>query len=230
MIDTHTHLLPGVDDGVQNVEEALKILKTLSEEGVKGVCLTPHYAVMRGFFEGKAFYRERFDAFKSEAEKAGIEMQLYLGSEIDEYDEMETLVGKAHTLNGSAYALIDFGMRKADIAEIAYTLSIKGYRTVVAHPERYRYMKLSDWKRVRKDGGLLQLSAAHLIKKGSKRSQKMACDLLKEDMVDLVASDIHDERGVHDMKKAFKVVQKKMGRDTALRLFDSVPRKVLGIE
>lgn len=230
MIDTHSHLLPAVDDGVQNEEDALKVLKTYSDDGVKGVCLTPHYALLRGFHEEKAFYESRFESLKKAVKDAGIEIKLYLGSEIDEYDNLEGLIQKSHTLNGSNYVLIDFGMRKAEIEEIAYTLKMKGYHTVVAHPERYRYMDLSAWKRVRKEGALLQVSASHLIKEGSKRSQKVALEFLKEDMIDLVASDIHSPMDAHAMAKAYKFVKKKKDEATAERLFVTVPKKVLGIE
>ncbi|MFW6299098.1 MAG: tyrosine-protein phosphatase [Bacillota bacterium] len=230
MIDTHSHLLPGVDDGVQNEEDALAILKAYSKDGVKGVCLTPHYALLRGFHEEKAYYETRFEALKKQVKAAGIEIDLYLGSEIDEYDNLEAIIEKSHTMNNTHYVLIDFGMRKAEIEEVVYTLKMKGYQTVVAHPERYRYMNIEAWKKVRNEGGLLQVSAAHLIKEGSKRSQKMAMELFKEDMIDLVASDIHHPDYAKSMVKAYKFVKKKKDKATADRLFDTTPKKVLGIE
>lgn len=229
MIDTHTHILPAVDDGVQNIDDALTMLKKLKETGVEAVCLTPHYALLRGFHEKKTFYEARFEALNTSVKEAGIGIELYLGSEIDEYDELEHLIEQAHTLNGTRHVLIDFGMRKTQIDEIVYTLKMKGYETVVAHPERYRYMTLGDWRKVRREGGLLQVSASHLIKEGSKSSQKMACDLLKEDLIDLVASDIHSLTHTHVMKKAYTHVKKKKDIKTADRLFVETPKKVLGI-
>ena len=230
MIDTHAHILPAVDDGVQNMEDALDMLRKLKESGVEAVCLTPHYALLRGFHEDKGFYRERFDLLQSRTKAEEIGIDLYLGSEIDEYDGLENLIEKAHTLNGTRFVLIDFGMRKAQIDEIVYTLKVKGYETVVAHPERYRYMTLKDWRQVKREGGLLQVSASHLIKEGSKTSQKMAGDLLKAGLVDLVASDIHSIRHAHVMKKAYVHVKKKLDKKTADRLFIETPKKVLGLE
>lgn len=230
MIDTHTHIMPAVDDGVQNIDDALIMLKKLRDEGVEAVCLTPHYALLRGFHEEKPFYEARFETLQSRVREAEIGIELYLGSEIDEYDGLEDLIEQAHTLNGTHHVLIDFGMRRAQIDEIVYTLRMRGYETVVAHPERYRYMTLKDWRKVRREGGLLQVSASHLIKEGSKSSQKMACDLLKADLIDLVASDIHSARYAHAMKKAYNHVKKKKGARTADRLFIETPKKVLGIE
>ncbi|MFW6298846.1 MAG: tyrosine-protein phosphatase [Bacillota bacterium] len=230
MIDTHSHLLPAVDDGIQNEEDTLKVLKAYSEDGVKGVCLTPHYALLRGFHEDKAYYESRFEALKKTVKDAGIEIDLYLGSEIDEYDNLESLIKQAHTMNGTEYVLIDFGMRHAEIDEIVYTLKMKGYCTIIAHPERYRYMDHSAWKKVRKEGGLLQVSASHLIKEGSKHSQKVALDFLKDDMIDLVASDIHNPVDSHALAKAYKFVKKKKDKATAERLFVTTPKKVLGVE
>ena len=230
MIDTHTHILPGVDDGIQSEEDALSLLKAYSENGVDAVCLTPHFAVLRGYSEDKHFYETRFNDLKNKVDKAGIPIDIYLGSEIDEYDQLDRIIEQTHTMNGSKYVLIDFGMRKAEIEEIVYTLRMKGYHTVVAHPERYRYMDLSAWKKVRKEGALLQVSASHLIKEGSKRSQKVASELLKEDMIDLVASDIHKLDDANVMTKAYKHVKKKKDGMTAKRLFVTTPKTVLGIE
>lgn len=229
MFDTHTHIIPGVDDGVQNMDEALAILKGYEKDGIKGVCLTPHFAMLRGFYEDKAFYETKFDALKHAVKEEGLEIELYLGSEIDEYDNLEALIERAHTLNGTQYVLIDFGMRHANIDEIVYTLSMKGYKTVIAHPERYRYMSLKDWKHIKKQGALMQVSANHLNKGGGKKSQKMALALLKEDMIDLIASDLHAIKHIHSMKKAYKFVAKKKGELMAEKLFVQNPKRILGL-
>jgi protein-tyrosine phosphatase len=229
MFDTHTHIIPGVDDGVQNMDEALAILKGYEKDGVKGVCLTPHFALLRGFYEDKGFYEEHFEKLKAAVREEGIDMALYLGSEIDEYDDLDGLISKAHTMNNTNHVLVDFGMREARIDEVVYTLKMKGYNTVVAHAERYHYMTLSDWKRVKKEGALLQVNARHLLKGGGKRSQKMAAILLKEGMVDLIASDIHAIKHIHTMKKAYRTVAKKKDKATAERLFVENPKRILGL-
>ncbi len=229
MFDTHTHIIPGVDDGVQNMDEALAILKGYEKDGVKGVCLTPHFAMLRGFYEEKTFYEKHFDLLKQAVKDEGIDIELYLGSEIDEYDEMDGLIKHAHTLNGTEYVLVDFGMREARIDEIVYTLNMKGYKTVIAHPERYHYMSLNDWKRVKKEGGILQVVAKHFLKGGGKKSQKMALTLLKENMVDLIASDIHAIKHIHTMKKAYKFIAKKKDEALARKLFIENPKRILGL-
>ena len=229
MYDTHTHIIPAVDDGVQNMDEALAILKGYEKDGVKGVCLTPHFAMLRGFYEDQAYYEEHFEALKEAVKSRGIDIDLYLGSEIDEYDHLEKIIENAHTLNGTKYVLIDFGMREARIDEIVYTLKMKGFKTVVAHAERYHYMTLKDWKRVKKEGGLLQANAKHFLKGGGKRSQKMAMTLLKEEMIDLVASDIHEIKNVHTMKKAYKMIAKKKDEAFANKLFVENPKRILGL-
>ena len=229
MYDTHAHIITSVDDGVQNMDEALVILKGYEKDGIKGVCLTPHFAMLRGFYENKQFYETHFEQLKQAAQDEGVDIDLYLGSEIDEYDHLSDLVDKAHTLNNTNYVLIDFGMREARIDEIVYTLKMKGYNTVVAHPERYHYMSLGDWKRVKKEGGLLQVVAKHVLKGGGKKSQKMALTLLKEGMIDMIASDIHTIKHIHSMKKAYKFIAKKKNETFAKKLFVDNPRKILGL-
>ena len=229
MYDTHSHIIPGVDDGVQNMDEALAILKGYEKDGVKGVCLTPHFAMLRGFYEDKAYYEKHFETLKQAASDEGIGIDLYLGSEIDEYDNMEKNIENAHTYNGSSYVLVDFGMREARIDEIVYTLKMKGYNTVVAHAERYHYMTLNDWKRVKKEGAVIQVNARHFLKGGGKRSQKMALTLLKENMIDLIASDIHAIKHIHSMKKAYKFIAKKKSEALANKLFVENPKRILGL-
>ncbi len=219
IIDTHTHILPGVDDGIQKEKDALEALRVLAKTGVTDCFLTPHVAKKRGFDHDKAFLEERFRAFKALAEKAGIPVRLHLGSEVDKCEDFYETVVNAPSLNKTDYVLLDFGMEEADIEELVYTFRVKGKQVVVAHPERFSYMDVHDWEKVRKEGGILQLTAKHILKKGRRPFNKRARKLLKKGLCDLVASDLHNVEGANLMKEAYDYVLRKKGEEFAKKVF-----------
>ncbi len=227
MIDTHNHILPGVDDGAQSYDESLEMLKALEEHGVNKVMLTPHYAPLRGFHKSHSDLLIVFNELKRKMFETSLNIEIFLGSEVDFSKTIENDLLVAPTLNETNAVLIDFGYGSPDIEEAVYELSLKGYKIVIAHPERYRNTSIATWKRIRKQGGLLQVSAKHLIKRGSKSAQKQAIAFLKADMIDLVATDLHDIKDADTMKKAFKKIQKKKSLETAQRLFYKTPNQII---
>ncbi len=219
MIDTHTHILPGVDDGVEDYEEALEALEAMEKAGISHVFATPHFSTWRSFMESYETYHERLETLREKATEAGIGVKLYIGSEIDESDELFEFIDQAPSLNGTPYILVDFMMRDADIEEIAYELKLYDYVLIIAHPERYPDVSLEAWEEVKAQGALLQVTAKHLIKKGQPQFNRLARKLLKEDLVDLVASDLHSPRHARTMKKAYDYVKRKKGKKVADALF-----------
>jgi protein-tyrosine phosphatase len=214
MIDVHTHIMPNVDDGAKSLEESLKLLNGLSQTGVTHVFLTPHVAKKRGYFETKETFTDHFNAL-CDAAKA-IPIKLLLGSEVDESDDLIDVLSTAHTMNESNFVLIDFGMRKCDIEDVVYECQIKGYKVIVAHPERYFYTSMDVLRRLKKQGAYFQVSAPHLIKLGHKDAQKKAKQLLNENLIDFIGSDIHrDGIVMNAMEKAYKVIEKKKGQAVA---------------
>ncbi len=219
MIDIHTHLMPGVDDGVKTVEEALECLKAMEENGVEAVFLTPHVAKKRRYYKLDVFH-ERFALIQEalKAEKRSI--NVYLGSEIDESDGLFEDIEKAPSMNGTNVYMIDYGMREANIEESIYECLVRGVHVIVAHPERLDYLDFKRLKAIKAEGALFQVSAPHLIKMGDRRAQKMARKLLKEDLIDFVASDTHSSHNRMDiMAKAYRYVKKKKGADVAHKIF-----------
>ena len=120
-------------------------------------------------------------------------------------------------------------MREANITEVIYELRLKDYRVIIAHAERYAYVSLDDIRQFRKEGALIQVNAKHFLKQGSKEAQKLTMKLLKHDLIDIVASDMHQKENLMDLKKAYAFVIKKKNEETATRLFSTTPRRVLGI-
>jgi|LGOV01.1.fsa_nt_gb protein-tyrosine phosphatase len=194
MLDMHCHLLPGVDDGCDTFEQSIEMIKKAISVGITDIIITPHYAPLRGYVVASNLIKDRFDELLDVVKKERLNINLYLGREIDEIEDIEVLLnnGEIETLNNTKFVLIDFGMQKADIDEYCYGLIINGYKPIIAHPERYNYVSSTDdyhqWK---KTGALIQINATSLLKSRNKKTRANAKYLLKNGLVDFIASDCH---------------------------------------
>ena len=189
MIDIHCHILYGVDDGSKNLDMSLAMLKKEKDSGVSLVYLTPH--------QGKdnltgPMLKERYQSFLSEVREKGIDMDIRLGAEIYYYPglKQDLISGKALTMDDSKYVLVEFSTRtETNISEIIYELSVAGYKPIVAHIERYPYLKKQDYFDIKEAGALIQINSGSFKHFSSRGIIKY---LLKNDLVDYVASDCHD--------------------------------------
>lgn len=120
-------------------------------------------------------------------------VKLFLGAEIYYYPEMIRGLddGTLLTLDGSKYVLVEFSTRqKTDVADAVYELALAGYRPIVAHAERYDYLRKDDFFAIKENGGLIQINADSVRYSYERRLLKY---LLKNDLVDCIASDCHDD-------------------------------------
>ena len=157
MIDIHSHILPGVDDGAQDPEVARRMAERYREAGVAEVVCTPH---MDAEHRDPAPLREAFAAFQETMRP--VPVRFYLGSEIYYYPGMadDLAAGKLLPFGESRTVLVEFSTRQeTEIADIVYDLGVAGYRPIVAHIERYWYLKKEDYFLTRESGGRIQINA-----------------------------------------------------------------------
>lgn len=190
--DWHSHILPGVDDGVQTIEEALEILRLYEELGVKSVWLTPH--VMEETPNTTAHLRERFAELQ--AAYSG-PITLHLAAE-NMFDNLfEERLGKNDLLplgeNGD-HLLVEtsYFSPPMGLSNILLRIKAKGYYPVLAHPERYIYMGKSDYRQLKDMGVKFQLNLFSLIGAYGTVIRKKAVWLMKDGFYDLVGSDTHN--------------------------------------
>lgn len=230
MIDIHSHILFGVDDGCKTIEDSLSMIEASIKVGVTDLILTPHYSFRRNYTVSYNKVEENFIFLKEEVSKKGLKINLFLGSEIDETSDICTFIkkGMCHTMNNSKYVLLDFGTRKADIDDICYEFMVQGYKPIIAHPERYVYINgIEEIKKWKKTGALIQINASSLFSSGKVKKQTML--LLKNKLVDIISSDTHRNiKTIDYFSKAFIYIEKKYGKDAAKRMFISKPQLIIG--
>lgn len=189
--DWHSHILPGVDDGVKTMAESLKVLEEFEQTGIKEVWLTPH--IMEDYPNEIQDLKSRYEELKS-LWKGNVEIKLasenMLDSLFEERLEKNDFLpigddGK-HLLVETSYYTPPYGMD-----EMLVETRMKGYFIILAHPERYRYMGEKDYKALKEKGILFQLNLFSLIGAYGEEARKKAEWLLSMRMVDLFGTDLH---------------------------------------
>ena len=189
--DWHCHILPGVDDGVQSMDESLQILAEYERLGVKEVWLTPH--IMEDIPNTTEKLRERFIELRTAYQGS---VALHLASEnmldnlFEERLEKNDLlpIGKdgKHLLVETSYFNPPMGLNN-----ILLRIKAKGYYPVLAHPERYLYMSENDYLRLKSMNIQFQLNLFSLFGLYGKEVQKRAKTLQKQEMYNYIGTDLH---------------------------------------
>lgn len=233
MIDIHSHILPGVDDGSKDMEMSINMLRFAEKKGTKTMVATPHY--IRGRYENtydKAFtsYKE----LKGHAKALGIKVEILLGQEImlDKYSLKLCKEKKLRGINGTSYMLIEFPMGKlpTDALDLIYELRLLNIKPIIAHPERYEYIYESPItiNEFIDEGCIFQINAGSLQGFFGKKVKSCAKLLVREGLVSCIASDAHSLgrrspgliEGFREAAILDKDIGKKVSRNLELLLLD----------
>ena len=190
MIDIHSHLLPGVDDGSPSVEASLPVLERFAADGVEVLVCTPH---LNASEVEDAPYERHVEILESLQARAPAKPRLALGWEIM-LDEPGVDLSASHlSLGGSSAVLVEFprGSIPVQAARELTRLSMSGVVPVLAHPERYHGCTPDAVRSWRAAGAVMQVDAMMLL--GTGRGCDVARALLAEGLVDLLASDNHGD-------------------------------------
>lgn len=198
MVDLHTHILPGLDDGSGNLKDSLDMADLALEGGVDRLVATPHSNQL-GRFEN--FYSEQleehFRRFQCALEEAGIPLSVYLGMEIFASDDMEDKIrdGSLISLNRSRYYLVEFAFDEEPgrIGDCLEQIFAADGVPLIAHPERYYcvqdYPVLAyEWLRM---GCYTQINKGSLFGRFGRHAARTARVMLENRLVTCVASDAH---------------------------------------
>ena len=190
-IDHHSHLLPGVDDGVQSMDDTLEILANFEVQGVSELWLTPH--VMEDIPNSSEGLKRHFVRLKAEY-KGCIKLNLAAEYMLDAL--FETRLADDDILPIGEYGnhiLVETSCFNPPMGlyDSLARIKSKGYFPVLAHPERYLYMENSDYRKLKNMGVKFQLNWASLAGRYGRIEQKKAEWLVEKNMYDVVGSDTH---------------------------------------
>ena len=215
MIDWHSHILPGMDDGSKDVAESISMLQMQAAQGIETVIATPHFyandETVSSFVERRL---QAYESVKSQLPEGA--PRILLGAEVRYYQgisRMEDL--KDLRIEGSKLLLLEMPMSvwtEYMIRELIEMSGKSSVRIVLAHVERYwRLQKQSVWDRISESGILMQVNGSFFTTLGSRRK---AISLLEEGRVQFLGSDCHNlTTRSPQLGKAIEVIRRKFGDD-----------------
>lgn len=236
-IDMHCHIIPHVDDGAKNSNQALNMITQAYESGFRAMIATPHYEVGR-YEANKEEIEKYYDKLKSLVEENLSDFKIYIGNEIFfSYGVVEKLnEGQIFTLAGSNYVLVEFSPNDSFsyIKKSLYEIISGGYAPILAHTERYEEVMESELKNVEKlvDAGvLIQINASTLAGNMGIGIRRKVVKLIKNNLVHFISTDCHsDGRRSPNLTECLKYLQKKTDDETINRLLRDNAMKIINNE
>lgn len=195
--DIHSHILPSLDDGADDINMSIDILRGMVSLGYQKIWTTPHISYL--FPNNKETIRHSFSIIQEEIEKEGIDIELGFAAEymfddnfVNHLYKQEDLI----TLPGN-HLLIEFPMFSEPVVfykDVIFDLQLRGYNLILAHPERYLYLynnSLSRYEELKQMGLAFQTNLLSFSGYYGKSAKKVAEKLAEKGKIDFLATDIH---------------------------------------
>lgn len=225
LFDMHNHILFGVDDGAKTMEDSISLIKIAYDDGIRGLVLTPHCHPKRGMAHYSAIV-ENFNELVDVVKHRFPDMKLFLGREVyyrSDVLETHSSMDKYLMVNTSCM-LMEFStsVDEGYVRKSVYNVMCAGYQPIIAHVERYACVLKN--KQLIKDlkdmGAYIQLNADSVLGKTGFLVKQATKSLLKERLVDFIASDAHDVKNRRpELSACYSYVAKKFGTDYADNIF-----------
>lgn len=228
MIDIHCHIIPGVDDGAHNAEEAEEMLVSAAKAGVTRIIATPHFSIDKFDHERVC---EKYNRLKMKARLYNIELLLGYEIKIHEYPSRMPSNYSELALGCSRYVLLELPFTSIPkyTTELVYRIQISQLIPIIAHPERC--IKLVKDPQLLDElidhGCLMQIDAASIVGLNGRKIKRFAKKMITSGRADFVASDAHSAKEYSDIyMKAYKKTIRWVGKTEADKLFTENPRDV----
>ena len=194
--DVHSHILPGVDHGSQSVEESLEMLQAQLDMGISHVMCTSHVTA-ETFENTPESLTAAYEELKNAIAREGLPINIYVSAEyrIDEYWTQEYEAGHLLPLPGNHVLLENsFAQELIGIDNMMFELQVKGYRPILAHPERYRYYndRRDRYKTLHNASVKFQINILSLAGYFGKGARERALWLIQNNLCDMLGSDMHN--------------------------------------
>lgn len=219
MYDLHCHILPGVDDGAQTLDDSIEMAEAAVSEGITHILATPHHH-KRQWVNEKNDVIQRVKDLQAELDKREIDLTIFPGQEVSIYGELERDIHDNKILftdDTRTYILVEFPTASIPTyaERLFYDLQTHGKTPIIVHPER-NHAILEHPNRLKNfidKGALAQLTAASYTGSFGKKIEKLSKQLIEANLVHFIASDAHNvtNRGFY-MKDAYDLLAKDYGR------------------
>ncbi len=221
MIDLHSHILYGIDDGCKTINDALKTILEMKNVGFNDIVLTPHFIDGSEYMADNNLKFNLFNNLKKELSINNTNVNLYLGNEVYINDHIVNLIkdNKIMSINNSKYLLIELPLNNEInmLEDYIHEIKVNGYIPVIAHPERYKYFKENYHKlnKLYNENVLFQCNYGSIIKQYGSDSYKLIKYMLKNNMVTFLSTDVHhpDSNVIRNFDKIKKKIIKIIGSD-----------------
>ena len=231
IIDVHCHIVPEVDDGAKTLEESKQMLQIAYDEGIRTIIATPHFR-SRMFECSMEKRKSQYEKLKEVAKNIGEGMTIIFGCECYAdsglIERLET--GECGTIGNTSYVLTEFSERRdfAYVRHMVYELICNGYEPIVAHVERYEYLKREHIEELISLGAKMQINAESIIGKEGRKVKKFCKMMMKEGFLSFIGTDAHGSKDrPPEIASCAAYIEKKMGRDYAKRILVDNPLEII---
>lgn len=213
--DIHSHLLPGIDDGSQSLEQSLHLIRSFQEAGFNKLITTPHI-ISDTYRNTPEIISSKLSALRVFLTKQNCDIKIEAAAEyyLDPWLLHEVESKNKLLTFGDNYFLFEMNYltEPYQLNDFLFKVTMQGYKPVLAHPERYQFMTVDKAEELHNRGVLLQINLLSLIGVYSKPVQSIAEQLISNRLVDFLGSDCHNIRHASLLKTAFKnkYIQKAM--------------------
>lgn len=233
MIDLHSHILPGLDDGAASLEVSLEMARMAVADGTTVLACTPH--IYPGMYVNDSLgIQAARDALQAELDERCIGLQLVIGADAHLVPELlEGLrTGRVPTLHGSRYFLMEPSHHVAPpgFQDAVFQIMDAGYVPVVTHPERLFWVEAhyDTFVRLARHGAWIQLTAGAIAGKFGRRALHWSKRFLRDGLVHIVASDAHGTaRRSPVMSDAVALMRRLAGEEEVTQMLVHRPQAIL---
>jgi len=233
LIDLHSHILPGIDDGAKTLDISLEMARQAVADGIRTMACTPH--IYPGLYlNDSAGIASARDALQAELEARGIALQLVIGADVHLVPDLLAglRAGRVPTLNGSRYLLLEPSHHVAPprFEESVFQLVAAGFTPVITHPERLTWVEThyEVFVRMIRQGAWMQVTAGALTGLFGPRPKYWGEKFIGEGHTHILATDAHSSvRRVPCLSEGLAVAERLLGQAEASRLVRERPQAIL---
>lgn len=210
IVDMHSHLIPGIDDGAKTMDDSIAMLRQFEALGYKKVITTPHI-VTGGYDNTPEIITKGRDKVREAIAANGVNLQFDAAAEYYADESMLPKIEKSDILTiGNNYVLIEFSFlaKTRVLSEVMYKLQAAGYKIILAHPERYPYMygsDLEEYKSLCDKNVFLQLNILSLQGKYGAGAKAFAEKMIDANLISFLATDLHNIRQMEMVKEGLNI-------------------------